>query len=55
MLPPLVSDKGFSWFQFQGSSDLVVLSAVKRRNGSTCYRPGASLETARGFSSIKKE
>lgn len=55
MLPPLASDKGFSWFQFQGSSDLVAQSAVKWRIRSTCNHPGASLETIRGFSSIKKK
>lgn len=41
MLPPLASDKGFSWFQFQGSSDFVALSA----NGGI-NPPATTLEQA---------
>lgn len=31
VLPSLTSDKGFSWFQFQGGSVLMALNAVNRR------------------------
>lgn len=42
MLPPLASDKGFSWFQFQGSSDLVAL--VQSHGGMD--PPATALERA---------